>query len=159
MSWENADLCEYLASHGYVVIATPDFGVRSRAMSVEDIEGAEADASDIAFLVGFAHTLPDADPSKIAVAGYSWGGMANLFAAARDPRIRAMVELDTSIRYFPGLVKSDSGVHLDQMTIPMIYFSHAELSMEDIANRNMPSQIGPNVLNGWTHGDLIYVNM
>jgi len=23
MSWENVDLCEYLASHGYVVIASP----------------------------------------------------------------------------------------------------------------------------------------
>ena len=26
MSWENADLCEYLASHGYVVVASPDMG-------------------------------------------------------------------------------------------------------------------------------------
>ena len=27
---ENADLCEYLASHGYVVIASPDMGASTR---------------------------------------------------------------------------------------------------------------------------------
>jgi hypothetical protein len=30
VSWENADLCEYLASYGYVVIASPDMGVSTR---------------------------------------------------------------------------------------------------------------------------------
>ena len=28
VSWENADLCEYLASHGYVVLASPSLAVR-----------------------------------------------------------------------------------------------------------------------------------
>ena len=28
VSWENADLCEYLASHGYVVLASPSMGCR-----------------------------------------------------------------------------------------------------------------------------------
>jgi hypothetical protein len=28
VSWENADLCEYLASHGYVVLASPSIGGR-----------------------------------------------------------------------------------------------------------------------------------
>ncbi|MFZ0860109.1 MAG: hypothetical protein WCA27_11815 [Candidatus Sulfotelmatobacter sp.] len=27
VSWENADLCEYLASHGYVILASPSMGV------------------------------------------------------------------------------------------------------------------------------------
>jgi hypothetical protein len=38
MSWENADLCEYLASHGYVVIASPDMGASTRAMT-NDLTG------------------------------------------------------------------------------------------------------------------------
>ncbi len=33
MSWENADLCEYLASHGYVVVASPDMGAAARSMT------------------------------------------------------------------------------------------------------------------------------
>ena len=33
MSWENADLCEYLASHGYVVVASTDMGASARVMT------------------------------------------------------------------------------------------------------------------------------
>jgi hypothetical protein len=33
VSWENADLCEYLASHGYVVLAGPSVGVSTRDMT------------------------------------------------------------------------------------------------------------------------------
>jgi hypothetical protein len=159
MSWENADLCEYLASHGYVVIATPEFGVHTRAMAVDNLDGVEAEVADIEFLIAYAHTLPDTNTSKIAVAAYSWGGMANLFAAAKDSRILAMAELDSSLRYFPGQVKQAGYVHPEQMTIPMLYLSHGEQSMETLALRNTPAQTGPDVLNEWTHGDLIYVNM
>jgi tetratricopeptide (TPR) repeat protein len=159
MSWENADLCEYLASHGYVVIATPEFGAHTRAMAVDNLDGVEAEVADIEFLIAYARTLPDTDMSKIAVAAYSWGGMANLFAAAKDSRILAMAELDSSLRYFPGQVKQAGYVHPEQMTIPMLYLSHGEQSQEVLATRNTPAQIGPSVLNEWTHGDLIYVNM
>jgi dienelactone hydrolase len=159
MSWDNADLCEYLASYGYVVIATPNFGAHNRAMGADNLAGVEAEVDDIEFLIAYAHTLPDTDISKIAVAGYSWGGMANLFAAAKDSRILAMAELDTSFRYFPGQVKEASYVHPELMTIPLLYLSHYEQSMEAIAARATPAQAGPNVLNEWTHGDLIYVNM
>jgi hypothetical protein len=56
MSWENADLCEYLASHGYVVVASPDMGATSRNMT-SDLGGIDAQAQDISFLIGYAQTL------------------------------------------------------------------------------------------------------
>ena len=40
---------------------------------------------------------------------WSWGGMSSLFAGARDPRIDALVEMDGSIRYYPGLVQRAGG--------------------------------------------------
>jgi tetratricopeptide (TPR) repeat protein len=159
MSWENADLCEYLASYGYVVLAVPEFGAETRSVSTENLEDIEAEAGDIEFLIGYAQTLPDTDMSKIAVAGYSWGGMSTLFAAAKDSRIRAMAELDSSIRLRPGQVKDAGYVHPERMTIPLLYLSHGEMTMEELASHTMPSQTGPNVLNAWTHGDMIYVNM
>ena len=75
MSWENADSCEYLASHGYVVVASPDMGATSRDMTT-DLAGIDAQAQDISFLIGYAQTLPDTEMSKIAVAGFSWGGIS-----------------------------------------------------------------------------------
>jgi dienelactone hydrolase/predicted negative regulator of RcsB-dependent stress response len=158
MSWENADLCEYLASHGYVVVASPDMGATSRNMTV-DLAGIDAQAQDISFLIGYAQTLPDTEMSEIAVAGFSWGGISNLFAAARDNRIDALVALDGSMRYYPGLVKAAGDVHPEQMTIPMLFFTQGPTSLEKLERQSISKDSeGPNVLNAWTHGDLITVD-
>jgi dienelactone hydrolase len=158
MSWENADLCEYLASHGYVVVASPDMGATSRDMTA-DLGGINAQAQDISFLIGYAQSLPDTEMSEIAVAGFSWGGISNLFAAARDNRIDALVALDGSMRYFPGLVKAATDVHPEQMTTPMLFFTQGPTSLEQQAQRTASKNTeGPNVLNAWTHGDLITVD-
>jgi tetratricopeptide (TPR) repeat protein len=157
VSWENADLCEYLASHGYVVIASPDMGAATRHMT-HDVAGINAQARDISFLIGYAHTLANTDTSAIAVAGFSWGGMSNLFAAARDNRINALVALDGSMRYFSSLVKEAGDVHPEEMTIPLIYFAQGEITFEE-AETVLKQNNGPNVLNAWTHGDLVTVHM
>jgi len=158
-SWENADLCEYLASHGYVVIASPDMGASTRDMT-GDLSGIDAQARDISFLIGYAQSLPNTDMSAIAVAGFSWGGISNLFAAARDNRIDALVALDGSMRYYPGLVKAAGDVHPDQMTIPLLFFAQGGMTLEDQARYlNGEKNQGPSVLNTWTHGDLVLVRM
>jgi dienelactone hydrolase len=157
-AWENADLCEYLASHGYVVVASPDMGVSTRDMT-PDVPGASAQAEDISFLIGFAQSLPDTDMSAVAVGGYSWGGMSNLLAAARDARIGALFALDGSMRYFPAVVKQ-ADVHPDRLTIPLLYFTQGEISLEEQAHdAEEPSAQGANVLNQWIHGDLVTVHM
>jgi tetratricopeptide (TPR) repeat protein len=157
VSWENADLCEYLASHGYVVIASPDRGVSPPQMT-NDVAGINAQARDISFLIGYAHTLANTDTSAIAVGGFSWGGISNLFAAARDNRINALVALDGSMRYWSSLVKEAGDVHPEEMTIPLIYFAQGEFTFEE-AEAILKHNDGPNVLNAWRHGDLVTVHM
>jgi dienelactone hydrolase len=156
VSWENADLCEYIASYGYVVIASPGMGVGHE--STHDVAGVNAQARDISFLIGYAESLPDTDMSKVGVVGFSWGGLSNIVAAAQDNRIDALVALDGSLRYFPGVVKQ-AGVNPEQMTIPLLFFKGAT-SLEGQAQLDdrFKSQ-GANVLNAWTHGDLISVEM
>jgi dienelactone hydrolase/predicted negative regulator of RcsB-dependent stress response len=167
-SWENADLCEYLASHGYVVIASRSEGETTRKMT-QDVAGINAQARDISFLIGYAQTLSDTDMSAIAVTGYSWGGISNLFAAARDSRIDALIALDGSMRYYPDLIKQAGDVHLEQMTIPLLFFTQGEIPLEEVLERlastktQDPSALNAwlegGVLNAWTHGDLITVHM
>lgn len=160
-SIENIELCEYLASYGFVVIATPSMGAVSRNMTI-DIAGVNAEARDISFLIDFAKTLPDADISEIATVGYSWGGMAALFAAARDQRIDALISLDGSFRYSPGTVHEVGDVHPDQMVIPLLVFSRAEETLEswDAMRQNKNQcETAPNVLNQWIHGDLLHLHM
>ena len=131
-AYENADLCEYLASQGYLVIASPSFGQASRGMTT-DLEGVQAQVDDIEFLIGYAHSLPQADVSRLAVAGYSWGGLANAMAAAKDSRIRALVTLDGSVRYWPNIVKQSQYLTPARITAPMLYVAAAPKSVEETA--------------------------
>jgi dienelactone hydrolase len=155
--WENADLCEYLASFGYVVIASPGMGVAHE--SSHDLAGASAQAQDVSFLIGYARTLPNTDLGHVGVVGWSWGGLSNLIAAAHDDRIQVLAELDGSIRYWPGLVKA-AGIEPSRMTIPMLYVKSQD-TIEDQAHLEdaYSSAAGPSVLNHWTGGDLISVQM
>jgi len=158
LSSDFTTLAEDLASHGYVVVASTDMGATARVMT-NDLEGIDAQARDISFLIGYARTLPDADMSEIAVAGFSWGGISNLFAAARDNRIDALVALDGSMRYYPGLVKESGYVHPEEMTLPLLFFTQGAISLEEQAKDfTSKDNEGPNALNAWTHGDLITVD-
>jgi pimeloyl-ACP methyl ester carboxylesterase len=162
VSWENADLCEYLASHGYVILASPSMGVSTRDMT-DDLDGINAHARDISFLITYAKTLPDTDLSEVAVVSWSWGGVSSLFAAVRDPRIDALVSMDGSMRYYPGLVKMAGDVHPERMTIPLLFFTAENPNFpEDLDkyHEGPPAdRVGPNVLNAWIQGDLLTVNM
>jgi pimeloyl-ACP methyl ester carboxylesterase len=157
---ENIELCEYLASNGYVVMASPSMGAASRTMTV-DLAGANAEARDMSFLIDFAKTLPDTEMSEVAAMGYSWGGMAALFEAARDKRVLALISLDGSFRYSAGMVQDAGDVHPDQMMIPLLVFSRAEETLEtwDAMHHGKQGDAAPNVLNEWTHGDLLHIHL
>lgn len=158
---ENIELCEYLASNGYVVMASPSMGAASRTMTV-DLTGANAEARDMSILIDLAKTLPNTEMSEVAAMGYSWGGMAALFDAARDKRIGALVSLDGSFRYSAGTVLEAGDVHPDQMTTPLLVFSRAEETLETWDAMRHGKQEGaaaPNVLNEWTHGDLLHIHL
>jgi len=152
---ENADLCEFLASHGYVVIASPSVGTRARRMP-NDLEGAETQAADIAFLIRYAHALPQADARKLAVVGYSWGGLANVLAAAKDRRIGALVNLDGSVRAYPELVAAAKYVTPLTVRVPMLFVAGRPASLEAIAARAKPAS---SFLDDIKYGDLYKLTM
>ncbi|ULU24095.1 alpha/beta fold hydrolase [Dyella terrae] len=158
VAWDNADICEYLASHGYVVVASPSLGKSTRDAD-DNLDDINAAATDISFLISYAKTLPDVDMAKVAVAGWSWGGIANLFAATHDSRIKALVALDGSMRYYSGLIKKSGDIHPKRMTIPLLFFTRGYLSLEDWNRYATADNEGPSVLNAWTHGDLLTVHM
>lgn len=158
---ENIELCEYLASNGYVVVASPSIGATSRDMTVA-VSDANAQGQDISFQITFAKTLSNADLSKVGVIGYSWGGMAALFAVARDRRIDALVSLDGSFRYSPALVQQASDIHPESITTPLFVFSRAEETLEswDAQRQSKTTcDCAPNILNEWTHADLFHAHL
>ncbi|GGY56981.1 CocE/NonD family hydrolase [Pseudoduganella albidiflava] len=157
---ENADLCEYLASHGYIVLSSVSQGARQRSMTA-DIEGVETQAADIGWLIAQASTLPHADAGRLAVAGFSWGGLANVVAAAKDDRIKALVSLDGSVRYFPQMVdggKSAIGyVTPARLAVPMLYLAQRPNSIEQLNQREKSTDFS--LLNRMTYADTYVVTM
>lgn len=101
-AFENFILCEFLASHGYIVAASPSVGAQAREMT-QDAAGLQAQVRDVEFLIGFMRSYPNADIDRLGVAGFSWGGLADVVAALDDARVGAVVSLDGSIRSKRGL--------------------------------------------------------
>ena len=159
--FENSDLCEYLASHGFIVLSSPSLGMHSRGMTW-DLEGIEAQVGDIEFLLGYLRNIQQADPTRIAVAGWSWGGMTNVFAAMQDSRIQALVSLDGALRYQPARVKEGETVGLidpNRMTVPLLYISSQPYTLEELnqLNNQLKIENSYNFLNELKYNDTYLV--
>jgi dienelactone hydrolase len=153
---ENADLCEYLASHGYIVVASASRGARQRGMT-DDLEGVQAQAADIAWLASFANTIPGADMSALAVAGFSWGGLANVFAASRSDRVKALVSLDGSVRYYPQLITAAGTVTPANTAVPMLSIGSRPDSIERLNEREKSTAVS--FLNKMVYSDVYLATM
>ncbi|WP_066797707.1 CocE/NonD family hydrolase [Sphingomonas soli] len=154
-AFENADLAEFLASQGYIVIASPSTGQSMEGMN-DDLEGVQTQMGDIQFLIGFAHLLPNADTERLAVIGYSWGGLANVMAAAKDSRIDALVSLDGSVRSYPDVIEQSRFLTPDRITVPMLYVAATPRHLEDL-----PSDMNAerSFLNKMKYADLYRVTL
>lgn len=101
-AFENASMCEYLASHGFVVSSCPSTGATTQDMTA-DGEGVAAQVADLRVMLEASLALDSVDPERIGVFGFSWGGLTGPMLAMSDPRIDAVVALDGSIGYEIGL--------------------------------------------------------
>lgn len=129
-AFENADLAEFLASHGYIVISSPTIGAARRFIKW-DLANAEMQADDIRFLIDYAKTLPQADMSRVAAAGFSWGGFTNILAAVKDPRIKALVSLDGTLRYYNALIAEAKYAVPENIKTPLLYLAQRPASVEE----------------------------
>ena len=148
---EAADLCEYLASHGYVVLASRSLGTRTSQMNFDE-EGLATQAADIRFLLSYAHTLPQADMAHVAAAGWSWGGLANALAASQDSRIGALVSFDgTKAR------EDAKPVSRVRLTVPWLYVQRRSESVRELSAKGMETT--GILLNEAKYADLYHVIM
>ncbi len=94
--YDNALLCEQLASHGYIVITVASKGAYSRPMPFNE-EGAEAQTRDLEFLYGYMHNFPNVDIKNIGTVGFSFGGLNMVTFSLKNKNVKAMVSFDGSI--------------------------------------------------------------
>jgi hypothetical protein len=95
---DNALLCEWLASHGYVVIGSAFLDADGEDLAVD---GGEASIGDVEHLLRYARTLPFVDHGKVGFVGHSLGAQAGLRqAAGPNCALDALVLLDTTQDYY-----------------------------------------------------------
>lgn len=95
-----ASLCERFAESGFLVVALPlSNGGTSRGYDAETLDEL---LLRLRSAVGGLGALADADPSRVALVGWSFGGVVNASLAMEDPSIDALVSLDCGVGYAYG---------------------------------------------------------
>ncbi len=84
-----------LAQRGFLAVI---FNFRGAGLSEGDISMAGW-IRDLEAVLAFARALPAADPSRVALLGFSAGGAAAIYAAAHDPAIGAVVSASSPARF------------------------------------------------------------
>jgi pimeloyl-ACP methyl ester carboxylesterase len=93
---DNAVLCEFLASHGFVVVGSA-FQETGRSFNVDPYH---TSLRDLEFLIAYARRLSYVDWEHIGLAGHSAGAQGALIFCSQDASpVDAVVSLDTTEDY------------------------------------------------------------
>jgi dienelactone hydrolase len=119
-----ADTCEYLASHGYVVLSAPSRGEDAAGDRLRSGAAYDAQVADLEHLIRFASRLSFADVERIGLFGMSRGGAAAVLLAMKNPAIDAVVSWDSPMvegaRGVEGL-RASASFDAGKLTAPILH--------------------------------------
>lgn len=120
-AFQNTVAFEYLASHGYVVASFPSVGADGREMTDDDA-GATAQVRDIEFVIRELNKTDTVDSERVAIVGYSWGGLTAVLAAMRGVKASAVVSISSTLMVKRGHVlgRSLPGYSPDALEMPIL---------------------------------------
>ena len=139
-SIENFALCELLASHGYIVIASPSRGTTSKRFKKPE-RAIETQARDLEFLIKEIASFPSADMNSVGTMGFSFGGISNVLLQMRNTSIKANMSLDGTIRYNLNLLKSTPFYDIKKATIPFMHLAQKEIPAAIMKAQNIPDSL------------------
>ncbi len=140
-SVENFALCEFLTSHGFVVISSPSRGTENRFLDGGTTRDIETQARDIEFLINEISNKTYADVNNLAVIGFSFGGISNVLAQMTDKRIKAIVCLDGSVKYQFKKIQLSPYFNLANFDLPFIFMSQKDIPIEVMREDNIDSTL------------------
>lgn len=126
-------LCEYLASHGFIVATAPLLGT-DRVQARLTVEDLATQVGDLALLVERVPSLLPVDRSRVAVGGFDLGGMAAYLVQLQDPSIGALVSLDAGIIFAHNiaLLERVPGFRGPGLTVPSLQITRDREENEGI---------------------------
>lgn len=119
-------LCEFLASHGFIVATCPLLGTHYRLVNL-DVEDLETEIRDLEFVIEAVRTIPEIEIENLGVIGYDLGGMAGLILSMRNAGIKAFLSLDAGILFghFSGLPNSHPSYNEKDFSIPWMHITQS----------------------------------
>ena len=140
-SIENFALFEYLASYGFVVISSPSRGTDTRLLEGGTTKDMETQSRDIEFLLKEINLYENIDLDRIALMGFSFGGLSNAITVMKHKTISAIVSLDGTERYNYAVLENSPYFNLDKFTIPYIHFAQKEIPEEVLTSDIIPIEL------------------
>lgn len=123
---DNTVLCEYLASHGYVVLNSA-----YQDEHLHMIGGMQIAGDDVQFLIHYGRDLPNVDSKKVALIGHSGGAQTVLAYQSRPGAMAdAVVSLDTTEDYYYidkySHLKFVRQVDPEQLSVPILFAANPD---------------------------------
>jgi len=130
---ENATMCEYLASHGFIVASSPAVGQAGTGVGTSSAD-LEAMTRDREFVYGHMRDYPGVDNSRPVVVGYGVGAVAAVLMQTRNTDIEAVAAVNPAFLYRDGaqLLLDNSFYGVERMHVPLLltYISgHEDLNL------------------------------
>jgi len=140
-SIENFALLEYLASNGFVVISSPSRGTDTRWLEGATTKDMETQSRDVEFLLKEIRSYKNIDSEKVALMGFSFGGLSNAITVMKNKNVSAVVSLDGAERYNYSVLEKSPYFNLDRFDIPYIHFAQKEIPEEVLTVDNIPEEL------------------
>jgi len=140
-SIENFALFEYLASNGFVVISSPSRGTETRWLEGGTTKDMETQSRDVELLLTEINKYKNINIDKIALMGFSFGGLSNAITVMKQKSISAIVSLDGTERYNYAVLEKSPYFNLDKFTIPYIHFAQKEIPEEVMNSDKIPAEL------------------
>ena len=129
----NNIMCEYLASHGFVVATIPWKGTFEYNLDV-GLTGVETQIKDIEFAIGLLRKDPNVDGNKIATIGMSFGAISTLGLQSRNSDVDALISLDGGIgsAFGAAVVQRTPYYSLSRISTPLLHLYGSNVPGTDL---------------------------
>lgn len=115
-----AGLAEHLASHGYVVMTTPDLPRTVTLEATEPQIAMEFQTRSLEVLTGLAWDLPFVDADRLGLLGWNFGGLAALLHQMRNMSASAVASLDGWEALRPEILPASPSYAPERVRVPYL---------------------------------------
>ncbi len=131
----NSVICEYLASHGYIVASFPSFGEVDSLGWPFDQTGINLHIDDMALIINhLKRSLRHVNIDKIGLVAWSVGGVSQGVFCMKNPGIDLFVSLDSGLGRIYGLemLKESPYFNYNKFSIPYMHLTGKQPEMYQV---------------------------